>query len=144
MNFKTEDIKNYFKEIEIPYDIIDQNMKEILYLFNKIGLSTQFCCEGHEEGDTFEIMLSPFITDEQVNDFLEKIKNSDGKPFYNFRKWNREVSGFKQSGNKILRYEETTMFSNWIFTLDKNWNRTNKEEFVEAIVFDLKEIFSIE
>lgn len=85
---------------------IDNNCVPLVKHFNKIGLDTKFCCEGHNKYENFEIMFEDYITDEQMVDFLNQYANKyNHSPFLGkFVKWYRRMSG------KIV--------SNWIYAVD--------------------------
>lgn len=74
---------------------IDKGCVSLIDLFNRIGLSTKYCCEGYKDGDGFYIMFKEEVTDMEVESFLkgylDKNKNT---PFIGrFQKWCRLVSG---------------------------------------------------
>lgn len=45
MRYFNNSVKEEFPNI--PFDEIDEEMHDIIYLFNKLGLKTQYCCSGH-------------------------------------------------------------------------------------------------
>jgi hypothetical protein len=44
MQLNQNKIKKYFNENNIPYDELDKEIIDLVYVFNKIGLQTEFCC----------------------------------------------------------------------------------------------------
>lgn len=81
-----------------PYDKIDPLCIPIVKFFNSIGLTTKFCCQGHEIGETFYIMFDESITDEQIYDFIMKISPGPTTHIHGIiSKWTRKVFGVMTS-----------------------------------------------
>lgn len=101
---------------------IDDSCVPLVKHFNKIGLDTKYCCEGHNKYENFEIMFEDYVTDEQMFNFLNQYANKyNHTPFLGkFVKWARRMSG------KII--------SNWIYAVD----------IVEQADIDYKRIISDE
>jgi len=62
MNYFSEQLK---KATDIPFDIIDEGMHDLIYIFNYLGLKTRFCCSGHGERFPY-IMLDESVSVEQA------------------------------------------------------------------------------
>lgn len=81
----------------IPYDEIDELCIPMVKFFNDIGLTTKFCCQGHNCGysNEFYIMFHESVTDDMMEEFLLKYSNKyDHTPFVGcFSKWARKMSG---------------------------------------------------
>ena len=73
---------------------IDVGCIKMVKLFNQIGLTTQFCCEGHKEGKEFYIVLNEKVSDDIVIDLIEKCSNEEATLLYgSFKKWYRKCFG---------------------------------------------------
>lgn len=83
---------------------IDEKCVDLVNYFNSIGLDTRFCCEGHNEVDTFHIMFEDYISDEKIINFINRYSSKyDHTPFCGrFQKWCR-----KMSGNIVFNWEYT-------------------------------------
>ena len=87
---------------------LDEEVKEHLYFFNEIGLTTKFSCCGHDNfsRNSFEIMFADNLDDDLFIDFLLKLSNKyDHSPLIGkFVKWYRKLDG------KIV--------SNWMYSVE--------------------------
>ena len=74
--------------------MIDIRCIKLVQLFNNIGLTTKYSCQGNGIGD-YEIMFEDNISDKDITNFLIKFsKKYDHTPFCGyFMKWGRKVSG---------------------------------------------------
>jgi len=59
----------------IDYNEIDEGCIPMVKLFNRIGLTTEFCCQGHKENDGFYVIFDKTVKDQDIVNFLNSIKN---------------------------------------------------------------------
>lgn len=79
---------------------IDEECVDWVLLFNKVGLTTKFCCHGEDTADNnYMIMFHEDVMDEQINEFLLKYPKMWG-----FFKWTR-------SGGPSCE----VLYHNWMF-----------------------------
>lgn len=58
---------------------IDEECVDWVLLFNKVGLTTKFCCHGEDAADNnYMIMFHEDVMDEQINEFLLKYPKCGG------------------------------------------------------------------
>ena len=89
LNKETKIITINDKEVKI-----DNGCVKMVKLFNQIGLTTQFCCEGHKEGSEFYIVLDEKVPDNIVIDLIENCSNEEATLLYgSFKKWYRKCFG---------------------------------------------------
>lgn len=124
--------KQIMEENGIPYDEIDPEMREFIYLLNFVwGIKTKFCCIGEEDDSRTYIMFDDSVTDEEIlklHDYLKELniyKNIFNK-YFRFYKWMR--TGYKK---------KTKM--NWIWEANEGKNIKIKKEFVNKICNKIKE-----
>lgn len=81
-------INNEWVQIDIP-------CVPIVLLFNRIGMRTQFSCQGDNNLEHFEIIFDKEVKDETIIEFLEKFENHyTHSPFLGrFLKWTRKMNG---------------------------------------------------
>lgn len=99
---------------------LDEEVKEYLYFFNEIGLTTKFSCCGHDNfsRNSFEIMFADNLDDDLFIDFLYKLSNKyDHSPLVGkFVKWYRKLDGKIVSNWMYVvefgEYEVNQMFAN--------------------------------
>lgn len=97
---------------DLPIKVIDPQCREIIYLLNKYGFKTKYCCSGHVNDVTnFYIMFDDNLLDEQI-DKLVMIVNKEGT----FNKWKRLVR----------KHGEPVILTNWMYEINtgnlrKNW-----------------------
>jgi len=97
------------KLMNIPYEDIDPKCKDMVKLFNNVGLITEFSCQGHDNtySNSFQIMFSDFVNDKDINNFLS---NFDEHPTHTpiigcFKKWARKHQGsIKSNWEYIVNY----------------------------------------
>ncbi|KFZ25828.1 MAG: hypothetical protein KQ78_01784 [Candidatus Izimaplasma bacterium HR2] len=58
----------------IPFNLIDEEMHDLIYMLNKIGLKTQFCCQGHQKTEP-SVMFAEEVTDAQIKEFMCHLPN---------------------------------------------------------------------
>lgn len=95
---------------------LDKEVKEHLYFFNEIGLTTKYSCCGHDDllNNSFEIMFENNLDDDLFIDFLSKLSNKyDHTPLRGqFVKWYRKLDG--------------EIVSNWMYIVDSGDHVANK------------------
>lgn len=104
---------------------IDEECVDWVLLFNKIGLTTKFCCQGDDEVlNDFEIIFHEDVTDEQVHDFLKSHPK-----IWGFSKWTR--TGHSDNCD--------TLYHNWTFNPGK---KSHAKDLFEALhgYDDMKDI----
>ena len=96
----------------LPIKVIDPRCREVIYLLNKYGFKTKYCCSGHyNDISNFYIMFDDNLLDEQIDKLLMAV-NEEGA----FNKWKRVV---RQYGKPVI-------LTNWVYeintgNLQKNW-----------------------
>lgn len=96
----------------LPIKEIDPRCREVVYLLNKYGFKTKYCCSGHENDiSKFYIMFDDNLSDEQIDKLLTVV-NEEG----DFKKWKRVVR----------QYEKPVILTNWVYeintgSLRRNW-----------------------
>ena len=97
---------------DLPIEAIDSRCREIVYLLNKYGFKTKYCCSGHvNDVSNFYIMFDDSLLDEQIDKLL-MIVNKEGA----FNKWKRLVR----------EYGKPVILTNWVYeintgSLKRNW-----------------------
>lgn len=79
MKYFNEELKN---KSDIPFDSIDEEMHDLIYAFNYIGLITKFCCSGHGNSKTY-IMLDDTI-DSKNDEVIIKVINCCDNLSFNY------------------------------------------------------------
>lgn len=100
----------------ILYNEIDKKCIPLVKLFNDVGLTTQFSCQGHDNklNNTFQIIFEDFITDDDIFNFLNMFDNLDHTPLLgNFYKW--------------MRRRDDEIVSNWIYQIDNGKYKMNQK-----------------
>jgi hypothetical protein len=113
----------------IPYDKLDEEMIDIIDVFNfDLGIKTKYCCYGHESNELTYIMFDDYVSDEQIYNLAEKVFLEYGYIF-SFKKWLRGVNG------KILE--------NWMFEIPAKFKEPNdpmKKESLDYITNVLRKV----
>lgn len=114
----------------IPYDDIDIEMRELVYLLNfHLGIKTKYCCIGERDNEYSYIMFDESVTDEQVLNLqiiLDEInlnREKFVKDRFDFNKWLRKIPKSKNPEYKM----------NWIWRFNKNKKIEYKIKFVNKI-----------
>lgn len=101
---------------KIPYDEIDTLCIPLVKFFNSIGLTTQFCCQGHETGDNFYIVFDESVSDKQIDEVILKYRTEKYyAPYGQFYKWRRNLTA--RGG----------IVSNWMYQVDHYDYKTNQK-----------------
>ena len=80
---------------DLPIEEIDPQCREIVYLLNKYGFKTKYCCSGHvNDVSNFYIMFDDNLLDEQIDKLL-MVVNKEGT----FNKWKRRV---RKHGESVI------------------------------------------
>jgi len=99
----------------INYDEIDVECRQMVKLFNDIGLTTKFSCQGHNNilQNSFQIIFDDLINDNSIINFISKFNNVYTHPPFQgkFLKWMRKMNG------KIV--------SNWTYEISYGNYKTN-------------------
>jgi hypothetical protein len=93
--------------MEINYKEIDRLCSPMVRLFNKIGLPTQFSCQGHDDPqmNSFYVIFQPYVSDDDIKEFLSKVEKSGHTPLAgSFHKWMRSID------NEVV--------SNWMYIVN--------------------------
>ena len=127
---KQKNIKYDFTKCpELIYDCdFDESIKDILFLFNKLGLRTEYSCEGHKGDSSFYIAFDESVTDKQIRDVIQYAANS-----YDDMNRNPLMLGF----NRYMRaFNKHEMRDNWVFrcSYTSNENKESKMKIVEKIL----------
>lgn len=97
---------------------IDEECVDWVLLFNKIGLTTKFCCHGNDEVlDYYEIVFHEDVTDNQIYEFMQKHPK-----IWGFYKWTR------------TGYCNDTLYHNWMFS--PKTKRNAKELFEQLCQYE--------
>lgn len=102
--------------------IIDDKIKNLIYLLNQKGLTTEFSCEGHEPSFQGYIMFGKSVTEEDMIKIINKLPK-DKLNNFKFEKYLRSLS-----------YSSPIIKSNWIIKFPI---RTYKDK--QCVFKDLKE-----
>lgn len=116
MNYFNEAVKDEFPNI--PFNKIDEEMHDIVYLFNKIGLKTLYCCSGHGHNTPY-IMLNPEIDHRMV-----------------FFIWDMMHTSIRMESDYWVRDTSLGVLKNWIFHFT-NMEEVNKATEVFALYYSI-------
>jgi len=101
--------------MEINYDEIDIECIPMVKLFNNIGLTTKFSCQGHNNilQNSFQIIFADSVNDSNIIEFVNKFDNIyTHSPFHGkFLKWMRKMNG--------------EIVSNWTYEISYGNFKTN-------------------
>jgi len=125
-------LRDKFLARGIPYDKLDEEMIEIVNVFNfELGLKTAFCCYGHRSSESSYIIFDQEVTDEQILK-LANIVCSDWKNGFSFYKWVRHYP---------LKGDKWELRQTWKFQCTMSWadpNSSGKLAFLNEMVETLK------
>lgn len=89
----------------LQWEFIDEKCIPFIHFFNKIGLQTEFSCEGHEGANhDFTIIFHDSVTDESIAALLKKIRSIKEGTYGTFYKW--------------MRYYNGGIHSNWMYNVE--------------------------
>lgn len=117
-------IYNKDAKIDISYGDMDEKIIPLVELFNKIGLKTEFSCEGHP-GYGRHIASVTFDESVKDEDIIELIELTKGIALYGrFYKWYRPVAELTKSGftGKFI------VESNWVYRSDISTFYTDNQD----------------
>ena len=104
-------------KMPVLYDEIDPLCRDMVKLFNDVGLVTEFSCQGHDcvTRNKFEIMFKGYVKDKEIFNFISRITNDRGHtPLVgSFSKWSRALNGILES--------------NWMYGVSYGDYRLNQE-----------------
>ena len=67
-------IKKAFDERNIPYNDIDPEMRELIYVLNfQLNLKTDFCCYGHDEYQETIVVFNSSVKDSDILNLAERL-----------------------------------------------------------------------
>ena len=124
MNYFSEELK---QKMDIPFDVIDEEMRDLVYIFNYIGLRTRWCCSGH--GTKFPYIMFDEIIDESYTIVFEYIAELLPKSNINF--WVRDTG---EHGYGVL--------VNWVWRYPI-YNGNEYLDIIELLVLKMAEHFNI-
>ena len=109
----------------LPLEEIDPKCREFVYLLNKYGFKTQFCCQGHdydEYNTKYMIIFDKIVSDTQMDELVSIFGNMMN---CNINKWKRMV----------YKYGEPVILTNWMISFDYSndckWNHSLGKEACE-------------
>lgn len=124
---KHEHIKQLFLENDIPYDDLDPQMINLLYILNfKVGLKTKFCCYGHRPFERIQLMFHEDVNHKE--DLLIALTELAGKDYLKLR----------MSFEKWIRCSPVKI--NWSLRLEKKFEDPNSEEKLNYLK-DIEQFF---
>jgi hypothetical protein len=99
------------RDNKLPYveargqGFIDELCIPLCDIFNELGITTLFCCQGHEEGDAMSIIFEPSIGDDEIINFLKFTHDVWPEVAHNgsFLKW--------------YRYHKGILLINWMYQI---------------------------
>src|SRR5665648_776598 len=106
---------------------IDEKCIPLCDLFNRVGLDTEFSCQGHLDGEEFVIIFEYYLSDSEIINFIKLIgdANSSSKSRGKFSKW--------------YRYDEGILLTSWMYVA-----RGTMIQIEEDINIDFKRFKNIE
>jgi hypothetical protein len=132
-----KNIKSYFLKNHIPYNDIDENMRELVYCFNKIGLTTEFCCEGHTNGACPEIIFEDSIKESDIDKHLNILLN--GTYTGEFYQWIRASDPCNTNSSK------NNIFKNYIFKIASvKYNYSEKCNAIQNVINTIYQLYNID
>lgn len=100
----------------LPLEEIDPKCREFVYLLNKYGFKTIYCCQGHKNGSQYYIMFDESVTDEKICELIFKLWRGYS-PSYDFNKWVRIVED----------YGKPRMLKNWVYSINSKLEVNGKD-----------------
>lgn len=107
--FNSNVVNNYLKSLNISVEELDYEILELVYVFNKIGLTTEFSCCGHHSYEYPEIIFDKSVTDKQIIKVAETLLETNDF-IGSFDKWVR--NSHSVGNNEVM--------INWSFNI--RWN----------------------
>ena len=137
-------INKAFDERNIPYNDIDPEMRELIYVLNfQLNLKTDYCCYGHDEYQETIVVFNSSVKDSDILNLAERLASEkivteiNGFRFYGFGEFNKCV----------IEDEDHNLVTNWnyqfpnpIFEGDLRTKCKFKEIFMENLLDIIKEI----
>lgn len=106
----------------IPFEEIDEGVRNVVCVFNRLGYNTIFSCQGHEEYEYPYVIFDNNIKDIDIAFLAKKFLISNVYKGY-FCKWVRNNNG--------------KIWENWVWKLDYNNNtlsqRNTKKELKDIV-----------
>lgn len=106
--------------MSINYNEIDKKCIPFVEYFNKIGLETEYSCEGHFVNEDFYIIFSNKVKDEQIERFI--LDRKERLQYGFFYKWCRIVKGNLQNNWVYIvnsKYKHMLYYELYEFTKEK-------------------------
>lgn len=113
--FDREVVLQWYKDNNLPPEIIDPWMIDLVYAFNRIGLRTQFCCQGHKPDELISVIFDKSVTDKMIFRCAERMLLAGEEYYGNFELWVRSSRNCKAPGRPIINGPE--LWKNWMFTV---------------------------
>jgi len=122
-----------FDDAGIPYDDIDPEMIEILYVLNfELNIKTKFCCYGHKKGERTYIMFDEAESDENVIQLLKAVDTNLGTSGVGGTKLYKWARTMYEPYYKMPHYP----LMNWILEVDyfdESLKQVKFDKIVKAI-----------
>lgn len=120
---------------EVKYNELDPKCVEFVKYFNKVGLETAMCCQGHNKENLHKywISFSKKVTDKDIMSFIDSFP----RPFYAKRD-NKQIMGKFLKVNFGMTIEGEDL-SRWRYEADSSGNSEVNQELAEADLEIFKE-----
>jgi hypothetical protein len=96
----------------VPFYLLDEGIRDLVCVFNRLGYTTIFSCEGHEDHQCPDIIFSIAVTDEDILKLANKMLMGSYKGC--FYKWVRKC--------------DDSIHINWMWKLDYQNNELSKRD----------------
>lgn len=94
-----KEVKEYFKQLNIPYEKLDPEMINVIYKLNKLDIKTRNCCIGHNKF-SFYIQFQSDLEDNKIYNLMENLMKIEYKdntiPRFEVKKWGRKLDNKMQ------------------------------------------------
>jgi len=139
------ELREKFLNANIPYDDIDKEMIELIDILNfDLGLKTEYCCYGHENGEETYIVFDKSVNDEEIYSLAKFLLESKRETCVN-----NAISLGDNFGefNKCVRSDDDGgLATNWNYNFPKLYNRNDismyedtKRNHMARILEDLRD-----
>ena len=96
MNNKEMDDRFYLdNEEKLNRENIDKECRKMVILFNKMGILTEFCCQGHNDNQEFFIAFKDIVDKKMITAFKEILKENNVKLNGSIDRINRGIAGYE-------------------------------------------------
>lgn len=114
-----EQQKIALKHFNIDIDIIDEDCRDMVIFFNEMGLTTKYCCSGHNTS-IYQVMFADNVTDKMIGDFLYSLL-----PINETGEIRRTLVQQKGTFTKWARAIDGEIIYNWEYIVDMPMKNTN-------------------